>query len=89
MANKDIPYIAFETEMVRLERINKRLWILAIILIAVLLATNTGWIIYESQFEYFETKTVEQEVDADEGSPIVIGMGDYNGNESEAENDND
>lgn len=56
----DIPYIAFEDAMVRAERDKKRLWIVILILIAALLATNIGWIWYESQFE-----TVYWEQDGD------------------------
>lgn len=47
----DVPYIVFEGEIARSERREKRLWIVIIILIAALLATNIGWLIYESQFE--------------------------------------
>ena len=57
-----IPYYAHEGEMSRMERANKRLWIIIIILIVALLGTNAGWIIYESQFQDIVT-TVEQEVD--------------------------
>lgn len=49
-----IPYIAYEAAQSRLERIIKRLWITTIILIVLLVASNVGWLIYESQFEYFE-----------------------------------
>ena len=58
---KDIPYIAFEAALARLERTIRRLWILAIILVGLLLATNAGWIWYESQFE---TVSIEAEQDA-------------------------
>lgn len=47
----DVPYIVFEGEVARAERRETRLWIVVIILIATLLATNIGWLIYESQFE--------------------------------------
>ena len=79
-----IPYIAHESDMTRMERTNRRLWILSIILIALLLLTNAGWLYYESQFQYFEN-TVKQEVETGEGDATVIGIGDYNG---EGETDN-
>lgn len=47
----DVPYIVFEGEMARSERREKRLWIAVIVLIFALLATNVGWLVYESQFE--------------------------------------
>jgi hypothetical protein len=79
-----IPFVVHEADMTRMERTNRRVWILCIILIALLFATNAGWLYYESQFQYFEN-TVEQEVDTGEGDATVIGIGDYNG-ESETNN---
>jgi hypothetical protein len=52
--NKDIPYIAYEAAQSRLERIIKRLWITTIILIVLLVGSNIGWLIYESQFTDYE-----------------------------------
>jgi len=46
-----IPYFAHEGEMVRMERVVKRLWITVILLIVLLVGTNTVWIIYENSFE--------------------------------------
>ena len=53
----DIPYIVFEGEMVRLERIVKRLFTLVVVLIVLLFGTNIYWIYYESQFEDVVTVT--------------------------------
>lgn len=55
-ANKEtgglsVPYVVHESEMTRAERRDKRQWIVIIVLIASLLASNIGWLIYESQFE--------------------------------------
>lgn len=65
MEHKNIPYIAFEAQMARMERINKRLWVLLIILIAIILITNGLWLWYESQFEYFETQVVQENGEGD------------------------
>ena len=46
-----IPYFVHEGEMSRMERVTKRLWILVVLLIVLLVGSNIGWIIYESQFE--------------------------------------
>ena len=81
-----IPYVAFESELNRFERVNKRLWIALIILIVSLVGSNAGWIYYESQFIETET-TVEQEVETGDGDTTVIGVGDYNG-ESKADGEN-
>lgn len=50
---ESVPYILFEGEMARAERREKRLWIVIIALIASLVASNIGWMVYESQFETF------------------------------------
>lgn len=46
-----IPYYVHEMEMTRLDRINKRLWIILIVIFLAFVGTNAGWIVYESQFE--------------------------------------
>ena len=48
---EQVPYVAFESALARLERTNRRLFILCIILILLLLATNLSWIYYENSFE--------------------------------------
>lgn len=81
MDQNNIPFVAHEADMTRMERINRRVWILCIILVVALLGTNAGWLIYESQFEYVETSSqeVDQEIDTGDGDAMVIGIGDYNG----------
>lgn len=74
MNKTDIPYIVYEGEMARSERNFKRLWVTIVILIALLVATNTGWLVYESQFETVETTQIEAEQD---GSGVnIVGGGD-------------
>lgn len=70
-----IPYLAYESTMVRMERTIKRLWILLIIIVTMLVATNGAWLVYESQYETI-TQTVTQ--DADNGTNNFIG-GDLHG----------
>ena len=83
---EQIPYIVHEADMTRMERTNRRLWVLAIILIVALIGTNAGWIYYENQFQDIST-SVEQEVDTGEGNANVIGVGDYHGTDK-TEGDN-
>lgn len=66
-----VPYIAHESMMVRMERTNHRLWILCIILVICLVASNVGWFLYDQQFETYEEQTVTQE--SDTGSNNFIG----------------
>ena len=56
-----IPYIVYEAEMTRSERNFKRLWVVVIILISLLVATNLCWLAYESQFETVESTEITQE----------------------------
>lgn len=72
-------YLAWhEGDMARMERANKRLWIVIIILIVALCGSNAAWIIYESQFEAIEETQIDAEQETEEGSNYVIG-GDFNG----------
>lgn len=58
-----IDYIVHESQMARMERIIKRLWILAIILIVLLFGSNAAWIWYENQWVDEVTETVETTAD--------------------------
>lgn len=49
--DKTIPYFAHEGIVARMERANRRLWILCIVLIILLAVTNAAWIYYETSFE--------------------------------------
>ena len=68
-----VPYVVHEGEMTRMERTNHRLWMLCIMLLVALLATNAGWIWYESQWETVET-TESYDINSDVGGNAV-----YNG----------
>lgn len=59
-----VSFVAFESACTRLGRSNRRLFILCIILIVALIASNAGWAIYESQFQDVEvTQEVEQGIE--------------------------
>lgn len=72
---KEIPYIAFESEMARLERIIKKQFVLIIVAIVFLIGTNACWLWYESQFEEVTTTEVTQDVDSGDGGDAVINDG--------------
>lgn len=63
MDDRKIEYIAFESVCARFERINKRLWILCIILAIMLITTNIAWLYYVQQFEQFETTVTQDNAD--------------------------
>ena len=77
-----IPYIVHEGAMSRMERTIKRLWILLILLVLLLIGTNIGWLIYESQFEDI---VITADQSAETGNNYAIG-GDMYGNEAESHN---
>lgn len=73
-----VSYIVHEGIMARFERTVKRLWIVVILLIVLLAASNGAWIYYESQWETVETwQDVWQEADGN-GNNQFVG-GDFNG----------
>lgn len=82
----NVPYIVFESEMARLERVIKRLWALLLIAVLLLVATNIAWLRYEMQYEN-ETTTVEQEVETGDGSAVATGIGDIVYGENKTESD--
>lgn len=79
--------IVYESAMARMERANKRLWIIVIILIAAFIATNAGWIYYESQFQVVETSI---EAKQDGGGVNIVGGGDISyGTDSKDQDENE
>lgn len=82
-----IPYIAYESELARLERIVRKMFVIIIVLIAMLVGTNACWIWYESQFEEVTTTTQEvtQDVDSGDGGDAIINDGVHINGESEAD----
>ena len=72
---KDVPYIVFESEMARLERIIKREFVLIIVALVLLVGTNACWLWYESQFEEITTTEVTQDVDSGDGGDAIINDG--------------
>lgn len=76
MENNNIPYIAHESMMARMERTIKRLWILALVLTVLLVGTNVAWLWYESSFETIETtREITQDVNAGDGGTAIINDG--------------
>lgn len=76
---KDVPYIAHESAVARLERVIKRLWVLALVLIVLLAASNAAWIWWESQYQTTETTITQENAD---------GYNNYIGNDGDIVNGN-
>lgn len=80
----NVPYLMHEADMARMERANKRLWILLIILACMLVGTNAAWIAYEAQYQAVEvSQEVEQDADGN-GANSFIGDDSY-GSTSESD----
>lgn len=76
---RDVPYIVYESEMARLERIIKRQFVLIIASLVFLVGTNLYWIWYENQF--IDEVTVTQE-NSDGYNNYVDGNGSINNGET-------
>lgn len=88
MENKNIPYIAFESEMARHERTIKRLLVALIAVIIMLFASNVAWLWFFNQFD-FQTETVMFDTE-DGGDNSYIGNdGVINNGEDGNTTDND
>ena len=86
--NVSVPYVAHESAMARSERQSKRLWIVILVLIVALVASNLAWIIYENSFE--EVITTEEIIVDAEGDGVANYIGNdgdiYNGENQSKEN---
>ena len=69
-----VSYIAYESMKATMERTNRRLWIIVIILIILLACTNAAWIYYESQWETVQTTVTQENSD---------GLNNYIGNDGD------
>ena len=70
---EQIPYIVHEGAMSRMERVNKRLIAIIVLLIVLLVSSNIAWMVYESQVEpCYSSCEIDAEQDGD-GVNIVGG----------------
>lgn len=81
--SESVPFIAHESALARLERQSKRLWIALILTLIMLVGSNVGWLIYESQImeEY-----ITQEIDTGDGTAVIAGIGDAIYGQDQADN---
>ena len=61
----NVPYVVHESAMARAERQSKRLVAIIILLIILLVGSNIGWLVYESQFETVESTVEEYQIEQD------------------------
>lgn len=72
-----VPYVVHESAMARAERQIKSLVWVIVLLIMLLVGSNVGWLIYESQFEVVEETTeeyvIEQDAESGNNNSIING----------------
>lgn len=73
--NIPVPYFVHEEDMARMERSNKRLSILAFVLVVLLFITNALWVWLWNQYEYVDTETVTTSVQQDGSGNNIYGDG--------------
>ena len=77
-APASVPYVVHESAMARAERHTKALIWVIVLLIVLLVGTNAGWLIYESQFEVVEettteTYTIDQDAETGNNNSVING----------------
>ena len=74
-ALENVGTYTLEAMMARMDRIIKRLWIVILLLIVLLVASNCAWLWYESQYETetVTTQTVTQHTDTGGNNDFVGG----------------
>jgi hypothetical protein len=85
LQNNSVPYIAHESMMARLERINRRLLYALIVAIIMIFASNLAWLYNFMQYDYSSEQTIT--IDGKEGTANYIGNDGsiYNGQDSNKE----
>lgn len=87
--DKVVDYLVYEQSQVRYDRVNRRLWILCIILTIFLFVSNAGWIYYESQFtDTTTTIEAQQSIDNGDGNAIITDGAHINGSDNTTGKDN-
>ena len=81
-APASVPFAAHKSAMARAERHTKALVWVIVLLVVLLVGTNAGWLIYNSQFEVVEETTTETTVEQDNAS----GYNNYIGNDGDIVN---
>ena len=87
-SRRTVPFIVHEADMARMERTNKRLWIIVIILALMLFGSNIAWVTYENQFTDTVEETYTSEADGG-GIAIVNRDGSVNYGESDLHTEKD
>lgn len=85
----NVPYIVHEADMARMERSNKRLSVLATVVVALLFISNALWLWVWNQYEYVDTVTTSVSQDGEGNNIIGDGNEVDNGSEGDSNEDTD
>ena len=80
-----VSFTAFESTILRMERANRRLIAVIILLAVMLFGSNAAWLWYESQWEVVSETTITQDLDASDGGDAIINDGVHINGESSAD----
>ena len=69
---ESVPLIAYESTMARMERTIKRLWVLLVVAIIMLVASNAVWVWHETQYEDVVT-SIEASQESESGNNYAVG----------------
>lgn len=83
-----VPFVVHENLRAQMSAANARLVRVIVLLVVLLVASNFGWLLYESQFTV-ETTTTEIEQETDGGGDNYIVGRDLTYGETESETDED
>ena len=68
-APESVPYIVHEASMARMERQIKRLWIAVIVAVCLLFASNVGWLLAWTNYDYASYEAITD----DGGDANIVG----------------
>lgn len=84
-----VSFAAFESAMLRMERSNRRLIAIIILLAVLLFGSNAAWIWYESQWETVPETTITQELETQGDGDAIINDGVHINGESQTDSDSE
>ena len=84
-----VPFAAFESAVLRLERANRRLIAVVILLVVMLFLSNGAWLWYESQWETVPETTITQELETQGDGDAIINDGVHINGESQTDSDSE
>lgn len=86
LLNETMTRAAHELDMARMERANKRQWIVILVLIVLFVGSNAFWLYRESQFTDEVTTTIDAVQETEDGGNNTVVGGDYGTTEGKDNN---